>query len=80
MGGSPEDAGPPAKDHLRTSFRPVANHPAKAHPTVKDMNRNRHNTPRDRTSRMIHSDARPSDMYSWLRTLREVRRLPEVAA
>jgi hypothetical protein len=80
MGGSPEEARPPAKDHLRMTFRPIPDHPEKAHPIVKDMNRNRHNTPRDRTTRMIHSDARPSDTYSWLRTLRDVRQLPELAA
>jgi hypothetical protein len=46
---------------------------------VKDMNRNRHNIPRDETTRMVHSQ-RHSDTYSWLRTLRQIRGLREIAA
>jgi hypothetical protein len=46
---------------------------------MKDMNRNRHNVPRDETTRMVHSH-RQSDTYSWLRTLREIRGLRENAA
>jgi hypothetical protein len=43
------------------------------------MNRNRHNIPRDETTRMVHSQ-RQSDTYAWLRTLREIRGLLEIAA
>ena len=43
------------------------------------MNRNRHNVPRDETTRMIHSQRR-SDTYSWLRTPRAIRGLREIAA
>ncbi len=43
------------------------------------MNRNRHNVPRDDTTRMIHGQ-RQSETYSWLRTLREIRGLREIAA
>jgi hypothetical protein len=46
---------------------------------MKDMNRNRHNIPRDETTRMVHSQ-RHADTHSWLRTLREIRRLREIAA
>jgi hypothetical protein len=47
---------------------------------VKDMNRNRRNVPRDETTRAIHSQARPPDTHAWLRTLRAIRGLREVAA
>jgi hypothetical protein len=43
------------------------------------MNRNRHNIPRDETTRMVRSQ-RHSDTYSWLRTLRQIRGLREIAA
>jgi hypothetical protein len=43
------------------------------------MNRNRHNIPRDETTRMIQS-RRQSDTYSWLRTLQAIRDLGEAAA
>ena len=46
---------------------------------MKDMNRNRHNIPRDETTRMVHGQ-RQSDTHSWLRTLREIRGLREIAA
>jgi hypothetical protein len=40
------------------------------------MNRNRHNIPRDQTTRMVHGQGQ-SETYSWLRTLREIRALRE---
>ena len=46
---------------------------------MKDMNRNRHNVPRDETTRMVHSQRR-SDTGAWLRTLRDIRGLRETAA
>lgn len=42
------------------------------------MNRSRHNMSRDETTRMVHSQCQ-SDAYSWLRTLREIRALREIA-
>jgi hypothetical protein len=44
---------------------------------VKDMSRNRPNMPPDETTRVVHSRARPSDTYAWLRALRAIRELPE---
>jgi hypothetical protein len=44
------------------------------------MNRNRHNVPRDETTRMVFGQARQPDRSSWLRTLREIRELREIAA
>jgi hypothetical protein len=43
------------------------------------MNRNRHNIPRDETARMVHSQCQ-ADTYSWLRTLRAIRGLVEIAS
>jgi hypothetical protein len=43
------------------------------------MNRNRHNIPRDETTRMVHSQCQ-ADTYSWLRTLRAIRSLVEIAS
>jgi hypothetical protein len=48
--------------------------------TVKDMNRNRHNVPRDTSTRLIHSRAEPSVIHAWLRTLRDIRDVAEVGA
>jgi hypothetical protein len=48
--------------------------------TVKDMNRNRHNVPRDTSTRLIHSRTEPSVSSAWLRTLRDIRNLGEVVA
>ena len=45
---------------------------------MKDMNRSRRNVARDETTRMVHSH-RHSDTDPWLRTLREIRGLPEIA-
>jgi hypothetical protein len=42
------------------------------------MNRNRHNIPRDETTRLIASHQR-ADTYSWVRTLQSIRRLRETA-
>jgi hypothetical protein len=42
------------------------------------MNRNRHNIPRDETTRLINSQQQ-ADTYSWLRTLQAIRRLHEAA-
>ena len=41
------------------------------------MNRNRHNLPRDETTRMVHRQGQ-ADTYSWLRTLRAIRGLPVI--
>jgi hypothetical protein len=41
------------------------------------MNRNRHNLPRDETTRMVHSQCQ-TVTYSWLRTLGAIRRLPVI--
>jgi hypothetical protein len=46
---------------------------------VKDMNRNRRNTPRDATTHLVHSHAPLTDRESWLRVLRAIRDLPERA-
>jgi hypothetical protein len=43
------------------------------------MNRNRHNIPRDETTRLINSQQQ-LDAYSWARTLRAIRGLRETAA
>jgi hypothetical protein len=43
------------------------------------MNGNRHNIPRDETTRMVHSQCQ-ADTYSWLRTLRAIRGLVEIAS
>jgi hypothetical protein len=43
------------------------------------MNRNRHNIPRDETTRMVHSQCQ-ADTYSWLRTLRAIRGLVETVS
>ena len=45
---------------------------------MKDMNRNRHNIPRDETTRMVHSQCQAAT-YSWLRTLRAIRGLPVIS-
>ena len=42
------------------------------------MNRNRHNMPRDETTRRIYGQLR-SNTNSWLRTLRDIRALREIA-
>ncbi|HEX2105930.1 MAG TPA: hypothetical protein VHF51_19930 [Solirubrobacteraceae bacterium] len=44
------------------------------------MNRNRHNVPRDETTRVVCTKAPQPDTFSWLRTLREIRELREIAA
>ena len=44
---------------------------------MKDMNRNRHDVPRDETTRMVHRQCQ-ADRYSWLRTLRAIRGLPVI--
>ena len=43
------------------------------------MNRNRRDGAHDATMRMIHREANQSDAPAWLRTLRQLRALPEVA-
>ena len=44
------------------------------------MNRHRRNIAPDETTRMVNSHARASDTSSWLRALRAIRDLPELAA
>jgi hypothetical protein len=46
---------------------------------MKDMNRNRHPSSRDGTTREIHHHARPAARPSWLRTLAAIRELREVS-
>jgi hypothetical protein len=47
---------------------------------MKDMNRNRRSVPPDETTRIVQSQARHADTHSWLRTLRQIRALAELAA
>jgi hypothetical protein len=73
LGGTPEAAGAPARQH-------AGHESSQGEDEVKDMSRNRHNVPRDETTRMVHSQACQADAYSWLRTLRHIRALVEIAA